>query len=129
MTPTRPSPGCYTTAPLLAELQGILAREKFAEHLQARVQTATQITSSTIHVHALVLDGVYIEDGGILQFHEAMPPTDDEMYCLLATIDRRIHRLLARRGVLEDQLGLRFTGATGPVEYWIIDHIEQPSEN
>lgn len=53
-------------------------------------------------VMALVLDGVYIEDGGILRFHEAMPPTDDEMDCLLATIDRRIHRLLARRGVLED---------------------------
>ena len=22
-----------------------------------------------VHVHALVLDGVYVEDGGILQFH------------------------------------------------------------
>ena len=49
-----------------------------------------------------MLDGVYVEEGGILRFHEAMPPTDDEMDCLLATIDRRIHRLLARRGVLED---------------------------
>ncbi len=55
-----------------------------------------------VHVHALVLDGVYVEDGGILQFHEAMPPTDDEMDRLLGTIDRRIPRLLARRGVLDD---------------------------
>ena len=55
-----------------------------------------------IHVHALVLDGVYIEDGGILRFHETMPPTDDEMDRLLGTIDRRVHRLLARRGVLDD---------------------------
>ncbi len=33
---------------------------------------------------------------------EAMPPTDDEMDRLLGTIDRRVHRLLARRGVLDD---------------------------
>jgi uncharacterized protein (TIGR03435 family) len=30
---------------------------------------------------------------------------------------------------MKDQLGLRFTGSTGPVPYWVIDHIEQPSEN
>jgi hypothetical protein len=55
-----------------------------------------------VHVHALVLDGVYVEEDGILRFHEAMPPTDDEMDRLLETIDRRVHRLLARRGVLDD---------------------------
>ena len=55
-----------------------------------------------VHVHALVLDGFYVEDGTILRFHEAMPPTDDETDRLLGTIDRRIHRLLARRGVLDD---------------------------
>jgi Putative transposase len=32
---------------------------------------------------------------GILRFHEARPPTDDEMDQLLETIDRRVHRLLA----------------------------------
>ena len=31
------------SAPLLAELQGVLGREKFAKHLQARGLTATQI--------------------------------------------------------------------------------------
>ncbi|OFV98265.1 MAG: hypothetical protein A3H28_08045 [Acidobacteria bacterium RIFCSPLOWO2_02_FULL_61_28] len=55
-----------------------------------------------VHVHALVLDGVYVEEGGILRFHEAMPPTDDQMDRLLETIDRRVHRLLAQRGVLDD---------------------------
>ena len=55
-----------------------------------------------VHVHALVLDGVYVEDGGILRFHEAMPPADDEMDRLLGTIDWRVHRLLARRGMLDD---------------------------
>ena len=33
----------YATAPLLAELHGVLGREKFAKHLQARGVTATQI--------------------------------------------------------------------------------------
>jgi hypothetical protein len=40
-----------------------------------------------VHIHALVLDGVYVEDGGSLLFHEAMPPTDEEMDRLLGTID------------------------------------------
>jgi hypothetical protein len=55
-----------------------------------------------VHVHALVLDGAYVEDGRTLRFQEATPPTDDEMDRLLATIDRRIRRLLTRRGVLDD---------------------------
>ena len=56
-----------------------------------------------IHVHALVLDGVYSQaEDGTLWFDEATSPTDDEMDRLLQTIDRRLHRLLARRGVLDD---------------------------
>jgi hypothetical protein len=50
-----------------------------------------------VQLHALVLDGVYVEDGGSLRFHEAMSPTDDEMNRLLGTIDRRVHRLLENR--------------------------------
>jgi uncharacterized protein (TIGR03435 family) len=30
---------------------------------------------------------------------------------------------------LESQLGLRLTDTTGPVEYWVVDHVERPSEN
>ena len=30
---------------------------------------------------------------------------------------------------VKDQFGLRFSGATGPVTYWVIDHLERPSEN
>jgi hypothetical protein len=55
-----------------------------------------------VHVHALVLDGVHVVEGGMLRFHDAMPPTDDEMDRLLGAIDRRVHRLLARRGVRDD---------------------------
>ncbi len=30
---------------------------------------------------------------------------------------------------LQTQFGLRLTKATGPVEYWVVDHVEQPSDN
>jgi hypothetical protein len=61
-----------------------------------------------VHVHALVLDGVFAEgDGGRLRFHRGGGPTDEEMDAVLDTIERRIHRLLARRGVLGDADGER----------------------
>jgi hypothetical protein len=44
-----------------------------------------------VHVHALVLDGVYVEGGGgTLRFHEAVPPSDEEMDRLLGD-DRAAH--------------------------------------
>jgi hypothetical protein len=65
-----------------------------------------------VHIHALVFDGVYVDDDhAALRFHEAAAPTDDDMDRLLRTIDRRIHRLLARRGVLDDR-------AEGRVDPW-----------
>ena len=30
---------------------------------------------------------------------------------------------------LRDQLGLRLTATTGPVDYWVVDHAELPTEN
>jgi hypothetical protein len=55
-----------------------------------------------VHVHALVVDGVYTEDGtGGLPFHAVTAPTDEEMERMLDTIARRIGRLLARRGVVD----------------------------
>jgi uncharacterized protein (TIGR03435 family) len=30
---------------------------------------------------------------------------------------------------MKDQFGLRFSGATGAVTYWVVDHIEPPSAN
>jgi hypothetical protein len=54
-----------------------------------------------VHIHALVLDGVYAEDTGGLQFHPALAPTDEEMNDLVCTLERRIGRLLARRGVVD----------------------------
>ena len=30
---------------------------------------------------------------------------------------------------LQDQFGLRLTSSTGSVKYWVIDHVEPPTEN
>jgi uncharacterized protein (TIGR03435 family) len=30
---------------------------------------------------------------------------------------------------LKDQFGLRLTSSTGPVKYWVVDHVEPPAEN
>jgi hypothetical protein len=65
-----------------------------------------------VHIHVLGLDGVYVEDkGGALCFHEIGLPTDDEMDRLLETIEGRIRRLLARRGMPGD---VDEGGATDP---------------
>ena len=56
-----------------------------------------------VHSHALVVDGVFAENGsGGLGFHPAAPPTDEEMEGVLGTIERRIGRMLARHGLTED---------------------------
>jgi formylglycine-generating enzyme required for sulfatase activity/dienelactone hydrolase len=56
-----------------------------------------------VHTHALVVDGVFAEDGsGRLQFHPVLPPSEADMDQVLATIERRVHRLLERRRVTGD---------------------------
>src|SRR5207253_6649861 len=50
--------------------------------------------------HSLLPDGVFAERAdGTLEFHAAEPPSDEDVARLLATIRRRVLRLLARRGL------------------------------
>lgn len=48
----------YASAPLLAELQGVLAREKFAKHLQARGLTATRVFEGYAALTAVVVPAI-----------------------------------------------------------------------
>jgi putative PIN family toxin of toxin-antitoxin system len=48
----------YTSAPLLAELRGVLGREKFAKHLQARGLTATIIFEGYAALAAVVIPAI-----------------------------------------------------------------------
>jgi hypothetical protein len=55
-----------------------------------------------VHVHALVLDGVFAKDGsGVVGFHPGPRLTALDVAEVLATVEPRIKRLLARRGLGE----------------------------
>ena len=59
-----------------------------------------------IHLHCLVLDGVYrCGDDGVPVFIEVDAPTDDELHALLHTLITRLMKLLTRRGVLVEDMG------------------------
>ena len=63
-----------------------------------------------VHVHALVLDGVFARDGaGVLHFHRAPRLTALDVAEVLATVEPGLTRLLARLG-----LGERDAAASAP---------------
>jgi hypothetical protein len=52
-----------------------------------------------VHLHTLLPDGVFYENNaGALRFHELPAPSDDDIAQLVATVRRRVLRLLERRG-------------------------------
>jgi hypothetical protein len=52
-----------------------------------------------LHLHALVLDGVFTNDDGAVRFHAVPQLTREEVAQVVALIARRIARLLERRGL------------------------------
>jgi hypothetical protein len=79
--------------------QGIAGGRSGAVVIVQRFGSALNLN---VHGHALVLDGVFAEDNaGVLRFHPAPAPTDEDMDDVLAATARRVDRLLARRGVVE----------------------------
>ena len=56
-----------------------------------------------VHFHALGLDGPFAPGkDGTLRFHRLPPPSDADVARLVATIARRVGRLLLRRGLVDD---------------------------
>jgi hypothetical protein len=59
-----------------------------------------------IHLHGLLLDGVYrCGADGVPEFVEVGSPTDDEVRALLQTLIARLMKMHTRRGVLVEDLG------------------------
>lgn len=56
--------------------------------------------NTNVHFHALLFDGVYTRASPMArpQFHRLPPPTDTDIAVLLARVQRRVRRLLIRRG-------------------------------
>jgi len=64
------------------------------------VQRFGSALNLNVHLHALVLDGVFARDAdGAVQFHAAPTHPAPDLMPLLVTIATRVERLLTRRGV------------------------------
>ena len=67
-----------------------------------------------VHLHTLVLDGVFRETRpGHLTFHPAPPPSDEDVAHVLATVRARVGRLLARSHL--EPTNLRFPGVASEI--------------
>ena len=58
-----------------------------------------------VHVHALVIDGVFAPDGAGVRFHPASPVTAADVADVPATVEPRVRRLLERRGLGDNDEG------------------------
>jgi hypothetical protein len=80
-----------------ARRQGIAEGETGAV---TAIQRAGSACNLNVHFHTLVLDGVFTpEPSGGLRFVPAVPPSPRELARLVATIARRVTRLVARQGM------------------------------
>jgi hypothetical protein len=52
-----------------------------------------------IHLHALVLDGVFTNDGGVVRFHPVRRLTREDVAEVVALVARRVTRVVERRGL------------------------------
>jgi hypothetical protein len=52
-----------------------------------------------VHFHALVVDGVFVLDEGVVRFHPVRRLTREDVAVIVALIARRVARLLERRGL------------------------------
>ena len=69
------------------------------------IQRFGSAANLNVHLHCLVLDGVYRCDAdGAPSFIEADAPTDDALHALLQTVITRLMKLLTRRGVLVEDM-------------------------
>jgi hypothetical protein len=73
------------------------------------IQRSGSAANLNIHLHRLVLDGVYrCGADGLPDFVEVDAPTEDELHALLQIVITRITKLLTRRGVLIEEMGQTF---------------------
>jgi len=71
------------------------------------VQRFGSALNLNVHLHAMVLDGVFARDGdGVARFHAVSPDAPPDLSTLLMTIARRIQQLLVRRGIADDGDGV-----------------------
>src|SRR5262245_58042666 len=67
------------------------------------IQRFGSAANLNIHLHCLVLDGVYLNRDGMPVFHEAAAPSTDELEAVLLKIITRTMRLLTRLGFVIEE--------------------------
>jgi Putative transposase len=72
------------------------------------IQRFGSAANLNIHVHGLVLDGVYQNTEGEPVFREACAPTREELQGLLARSITRLMKMLTRRGYLVEEEGMTY---------------------
>jgi len=72
------------------------------------IQRFGSAANLNIHLHCLVLDGVYCTSEGEPVLHEVRAPSMDELHTLLGRIIQRIVKLLTRTGYLIEEQGVRY---------------------
>jgi hypothetical protein len=82
------------------------------------IQRFGSAANLNIHLHCLVLDGVYRRSGGEPVFEQARAPTHDELQGLLDKIIVRLMKLLTRRGYLVEEQGMTYLADTGADHPW-----------
>jgi hypothetical protein len=70
------------------------------------IQRFGSAANLNIHLHCLVLDGVYRTTDGVPVFHEVHAPTTGELQGLLSRIIRRLMKFLTRKGYLIEAQGM-----------------------
>ncbi len=77
------------------------------------IQRFGSAANLNIHLHCLVLDGVYCSAGDKALFHEARAPTRDELQGLIEKIVVQLMRMLARKGYLIEEQGMAYLADIG----------------
>ena len=67
------------------------------------IQRFRSAANLNIHLHCLVLDGVYLNHDGVPVFQEAAAPSTDELEAVLRKIITRTMRILTRLGALIEE--------------------------
>ncbi|MDP1557777.1 MAG: transposase zinc-binding domain-containing protein [Nitrosomonas sp.] len=70
------------------------------------IQRFGSAANLNIHLHCLVLDGVYHIQDGVPVFHGVRTPTTDQLQRLLSQIIQRIMKALTRHGALIEEEGM-----------------------
>ncbi|MCP5082888.1 MAG: IS91 family transposase, partial [Alphaproteobacteria bacterium] len=85
--------------------QAGLQRPQAATGAVTLIQRFGSAANLNIHLHCLVLDGVYRTTGDVAVFHRVRNPTTEELQVLLGRIIKRIMKLLTRQGYLVEEQG------------------------